>query len=52
MAYFDNLDNESLNKYKINLKNGKKKLYRCVQISNFKFQILEPIWIDDHSNFM
>jgi hypothetical protein len=26
MGYFDNLDNESLNKYKKNLKNGKKKL--------------------------
>jgi hypothetical protein len=25
MGYFDNLDNESLNKYKINLKNEKKK---------------------------
>jgi hypothetical protein len=24
MGYFDNLDNEHLNKYKINFKNGKK----------------------------
>jgi hypothetical protein len=24
MSYFDNLDNEPLNKYKINFKNGKK----------------------------
>jgi hypothetical protein len=29
MGYFDNLDNGSLNKYKKNLKNEKKK-YRCV----------------------
>jgi hypothetical protein len=29
MSYFDNLDNESLNKYKKNLKN-RKKVYRCV----------------------
>jgi hypothetical protein len=26
MGYFDNLDNQPLNKYKINLKNEKKKL--------------------------
>jgi hypothetical protein len=29
MGYFDNLDNEYLNKYKINLKN-EKKIYRCI----------------------
>jgi hypothetical protein len=27
MGYFDNFDNESLNKHKKNLKNGKNKVY-------------------------
>jgi hypothetical protein len=29
LGYFDNLDNEYLNKYKINFKN-EKKVYRCI----------------------
>jgi hypothetical protein len=40
MGYFDNLDNRSLNKYKINFKNKK-----IIDVF-FYFQI------DNHSNFM
>jgi hypothetical protein len=43
MSYFDNLDNESLKKYKKNLKN-RKKIYRCVLLSldwwSFKFHAI------------
>jgi hypothetical protein len=41
MGYFDNFDNESLNKYKKNLKNRKK------FIDMFFY-----LWIDGNSNFM
>jgi hypothetical protein len=41
MGYFDNLDNGSLNKYKKNLKNGKKFI-----------DVFFYLWIDGHSNFM
>jgi hypothetical protein len=36
MDYFDNLDNESLKKYKKNLK----KNYRCVLLLLFKFHVI------------
>jgi hypothetical protein len=42
MIYFDNFDNGPLNKYKKNLKNGKKKL---IDVSFY-------LYIDGHSNFM
>jgi hypothetical protein len=41
MSYFDNLDNEPLNKYKINLKNG-----------IFFIDVFFYVQIYDHSNFM
>jgi hypothetical protein len=43
MGYFDNFDNESQNKYKINVKNRKKN-YRCVLLTldwwSFKFHAI------------
>jgi hypothetical protein len=53
MSYFDNLDNESQNKYKKNLKN-RKKVYKCVLLRldwwSFKFHGIS-LSLDSLSNF-